>query len=180
METLLLNEIQPTHTSKVLANNIIKSLEGQPPGYASADFLVVSARWLNGNALCDALGLPRPSPYYWALMAGQCLFFMAFCYTYRMIPYLDRRKIATLKQVFYAVIVHSKYGLQGEETKFSLKYVPEYSTITEMGECEEAKATYSHVESRNLKTFVIGIGVIGIGTWVGLKVLSGIASRVLS
>ena len=97
-----------------------------------------------------------------------------------MIPYLDRRKIAALKQVFYAVIVHSKYGLQGEETKFSLKYVPEYSTITEMGECEEAKATYSHVESRNLKTFVIGIGVIGIGTWVGLKVLSGIASRVLS
>lgn len=179
METLLLNEIHPTHTSKVLANNIIKSLEGQPPGYASADFLVASARWLNGNALCDALGLPRPSPYYWALMAGQCLFFMVFCYTYRMIPYLDRRKIATLKQVFYAVIVKSKYGLQGEESKFSLKYVPEYSTITEMGECEEAKATYSHVESRNLKTFVIGIGVLGIGTWVGWRIMSGIASRII-
>jgi hypothetical protein len=75
METLLLYEIAPTHTSRIMANNIIKSLEGQPPGYASADFLVASARWLNGNALCDALGLPRPGLYYQALVAGQCLFF---------------------------------------------------------------------------------------------------------
>ncbi|KAM3418849.1 hypothetical protein BST61_g4812 [Cercospora zeina] len=178
METLLLHEIHPTHTSAVLANNIIKSLEGQPPGYASADFLVASARWLNGNDLCDELGLPRPSPYYWALMAGQCLFFVFFCYTYRAIPYLDRRKIETLKQVFWAVIVHSKYGLQ-EETKFALKYVPEYETITSMGECEEAKATYSHVESRNLKTFVIGVGVLGVGAYVGARVVNDLASRVL-
>lgn len=74
METLLLYEINPTPTSKIMANNIIKSLEGQPPGYTSADFLVASARWLNGNALCDELGLSRPSMYYWALMAGQCLY----------------------------------------------------------------------------------------------------------
>lgn len=96
-----------------------------------------------------------------------------------MIPYLDKRKIETLKEVFYSVIVHSKYGLRGQETTFSLKYVPEYSTITSMGECEEAKATYSHVESRNLKTFVIGIGFLGVGGWVGYKVVSGIASRLL-
>lgn len=126
MESLLLYEIHPTDTSKILANNIIKSLEGQPPGYASADFLTVSARWLNGNALCDAFGLPRPSPYYWCLMAGQCAFFCVFCYTYRAIPYLDRRKIETLKHVFYQIIVHSKFGLQGEESKFNFKYVPEY------------------------------------------------------
>lgn len=49
MEALLLYEIHPTDTSKILANNIIKSLEGQPPGYASADFLTASARWLNGT-----------------------------------------------------------------------------------------------------------------------------------
>ncbi len=73
-ESLLLYEIQPTETSKILANNIIKSLEGQPPGYASADFLTASARWLNGNELCDELGLMRPSWYYWTLMFGQCVF----------------------------------------------------------------------------------------------------------
>jgi len=70
-EALLLYEVHPTETSRILANNIIKSLEGQPPGYASADFLIASARWLNGNDLCDELGLMRPSAYYWALMAGQ-------------------------------------------------------------------------------------------------------------
>jgi hypothetical protein len=94
MESLLLNEIDPSETSKILANNIIKSLEAQPPSYASKSFLEVNSRWLNGNSLCDRLGLGRPGIYYWALMAGQCLFFMAICYTYRAIPYLDKRKIA--------------------------------------------------------------------------------------
>jgi ER-bound oxygenase mpaB/B'/Rubber oxygenase, catalytic domain len=94
MESLLMNEIDPSETSKVLAGNIIKCLEAQPPAYASKPFLEVNARWLNGNDLCDALGLGRPSLYYWALMAGQCLFFMAICYTYRSIRSLDQRKIA--------------------------------------------------------------------------------------
>jgi len=98
-EALLLYEIHPTHTSRIMANNIIKSLEGQPPGFASADFLTASARWLNGNDLCDELGLSRPSLYYWSLMAGQCLFFCFWCYTYRMVPYLDAKKIEMLKKV---------------------------------------------------------------------------------
>lgn len=94
MESMLMNEIDPSETSKVLAGNIIKSLEGQPPAYTSRPFLEMNARWLNGNELCDALGIGRPSIYYWGLMAGQCLFFMALCYTYRSFKYLDRRKIA--------------------------------------------------------------------------------------
>lgn len=94
MESLLMYEIAPTETSKVLANNVISCLEAQPPQYASRAMLEANSRWLNGNDLCDALGLGRPSLYYWALVAGQCLFFMAICYTYRSIPYLDRRKIA--------------------------------------------------------------------------------------
>ena len=165
-EALLMYEIHPTDTSKILANNIIRSLEGQPPGYASADFLVASARWLNGNDLCDELALPRPSIYYWSLMAGQCLFFCFFCYTYRQIPSLDRKKIETLKKVFYNIIVHSKYGLKGEETKFDFKYVPEYSTITEMGDSVEEKRMHSGVESRNRNTLLIGLAVVGVGSWI--------------
>ncbi|CAK3988438.1 hypothetical protein DOTSEDRAFT_67581 [Lecanosticta acicola] len=178
MEVLLLYEIHPTATSRILANNIIKSLEGQPPGYASADFLTASARWLNGNALCDELGLPRPSPYYWALMAGQCLFFCALIYTYRSIPRWDRQKIALLKRVFWQVIVETKFGLRGRESVFEMKYVPEYSTITEMGECVEEKRGYSHVEARNFRTFVFGVGAVGLGCWVGWRVVSGIVRAV--
>ena len=94
MESLFWYEIDPSETSKILAGNIISSLEAQPPSFASRAFLEVNCRWLNGNLLCDRLGLGRPSPYYWALMAGQCFFFMVLCYTYRSIPYLDKRKIA--------------------------------------------------------------------------------------
>ena len=97
MEILLLHEIKPTETSRVLANNIIKSLANQPPNqppvFASESFLQVTSRWLNGNELSDALGIDRPSIYYWALVFGQCFFFMRFCYTYRTVPYLDQRKI---------------------------------------------------------------------------------------
>lgn len=174
MEALLLYEISPTPTSQILSNNIIKSLEGQPPGYASADFLTASARWLNGNELCDALGLSRPSAYYWALMAGQCLFFCIFCYTYRSFESLDRRKIEMLRKVFWGVIVDTEFGLRGQESVFELKYVPEYATITEMGEGWEEKSKYSHVEARNFRTFVVGVVGLGIGSWVAVKVGMGL------
>ena len=98
MEVLVLYEIQPTETSRILANNVIKSLASQPPGFASEAFLQVNSRWLNGNELSDALGIGRPSMYYWALAFGQCLFFMAICYTYRAVPFLDRRKIAVSEE----------------------------------------------------------------------------------
>jgi len=177
-EALLLYEVQPSETSQILANNIIRSLEGQPPGYASADFLTASARWLNGNDLCDKLGLMRPSIYYWALMAGQCLFFSFFCYTYRAVPSWDRKKIEMLKGLFYQIIVHSKYGLKGEETKFDFKYVPEYETITQLGECDEDKNMTSGVESRNRNTFLIGVAVFGIGTWITFKIAGGVLRSV--
>ena len=94
MESLMLNEINPSQTSKVLASNVISCLAAQPPSYASRSLLEATSRWLNGNELCDALGLGHPTLYYWALMAGQCLFFMSICYIYRAIPLLDRKKIA--------------------------------------------------------------------------------------
>lgn len=100
MESLLLNEISPSETSKILANNIITCLEGQPPSYASRSFLEANSRWLNGNELCDRLGLGKPGLYYWALVAGQCLFFTCICYFYRAVPYLDRRKIAVSPMPF--------------------------------------------------------------------------------
>lgn len=96
MEVLLLYEINPSDTSRILANNVIKCLMAQPPTYASKPFLEASSRWLNGNELCDGLGLGRPSIYYSCLVGGQCLFFMALCYTYRLIPHLDRRKIKVI------------------------------------------------------------------------------------
>lgn len=167
METLLMNEINPTDMSKLLANNIIKSLDDQPPGYASADMLVASARWLNGHELGDRLGLSRPGLYYYILVAGQCLFFMGVCYLYRAIPSWDRKKIAMLKRVFYQVVVESKYGLEGKETMFEFKYVPEFSTITQQT-LDSKREKMRSVEWRNLKAFLIGVGLMVVLSWASL------------
>ena len=174
MESLLYYEIQPTETSKILANNIIKSLENQPPIYASSDMLIASARWLNGNELADRLGLARPNAYYWALMAGQCIFFCFMSYFYRTFDVLDKRKIAMLRKAFYVMIVESKYGLEGKETKFEFKYVPEYSIITEMGEAEGAKLSNPSIEIRNLKWLVYALTVLALGSWMAWRVLGRI------
>lgn len=93
MDSLFYHEVNPTETSQILANNVVKCLESQPPSYASRDFIYANARLLNGNQLCDRLGLGWPSWWYWALVAGQCIFFMSMSYSHRSIPYLDRRRL---------------------------------------------------------------------------------------
>ena len=117
MEILLLYEVNPSDTSRILASNVIQCLMAQPPSYASKSFLEVNSRWLNGNELCDSLGLGRPGFYYWCLMGGQCLFFMALCYTYRLVPYLDRRKIKVGSQTSSSKCDANLY-LAGSEKNF--------------------------------------------------------------
>ncbi|MCJ1476469.1 hypothetical protein MMC13_005135 [Lambiella insularis] len=179
MESLLMYEIEPTETSKVLANNVISCLEAQPPQYASRSMLEANSRWLNGNDLCDALGLGRPSLYYWALVAGQCLFFMAICYTYRSIPYLDRRKITALRKIFWTVIVDGKYGL-GRETSFDFKYIPDMHKITHREEADLSGIRQPGIERRNLQAFVLGCGFVAVSAVVGYRVVSGLATRFAS
>ncbi|KAF1991398.1 hypothetical protein K402DRAFT_322482 [Aulographum hederae CBS 113979] len=176
MESLLYYEIEPTKTGAILAQNIIASLSDNPPTYASASMLVASARWLNGEELCDRLGLIRPSLYYYMLMIGQCAFFCVMCYTYRSIPYLDRKKVATLKAVFYSFIVDSKFGLQGKETNFEFKYVPEYDILTDLGRRGDDVVGTRSVEWRNLKWACFAAVGLGVGLWGTVKVL-GMAMR---
>jgi hypothetical protein len=165
--------------SKTMANNIILSLKETPPTFVSADMLTASARWLNGNDLSDALGLKQVSLYYWALMAGQCLFFAVYCYMNRLVPAWDRDHVRRAKIVFWGVIVKAKWGLANEETTFDFKYVPEYDTLTELGKHEERKLTRSAIESRNLRTFAMFAGtslvVLAAGTYASVRV----ASRIL-
>ncbi|KIV97906.1 hypothetical protein PV10_01606 [Exophiala mesophila] len=177
METLIMNEINPTETSKILAANIIRCLESAPPTYASRSFLEVNARWLNGNELCDALGLGRPSLWYWAIMAGQCIFFMSICYLYRSIPSLDRRKVTALKRAFWMWIVEGKYGLGGQQSVFDFKYIPDFNVATVRGGDTEVKVKEHGIERRNLNTLLIATGCLAAVTYVGTKVACGILGR---
>ncbi|KAH7090579.1 hypothetical protein FB567DRAFT_465862 [Paraphoma chrysanthemicola] len=177
METLFYNEVDPSDMSKTMANNIIFALKEEPPTFVSADMLVASARWLNGNELGDRLGLKKVSLYYWSLMAGQCLFFMFYCYGYRMIPALDRDHVRRAKEIFWNVIVKAKWGLGGTETTFDFKYVPQYDTLTKLGDIGERKLKTSSLEMRNLRAFGIFLGAVGIGTWVSVKVASHVLGK---
>ena len=173
MESLLLNEINPSDTSRVLAANIIRCLEGQPPTYASRSFLEAQTRWLNGNELADALGIGQPPLYYWALMAGQCIFFMSVCYVYRSIPSLDRRKISGLRHIFWLVIVEGKYGL-GEKTVFDFKYVPDYNVSTPRGDDMEVKSNEYGIERRNLRTLIVALSCTGVAAYCGFRIVRGL------
>lgn len=179
-ESLFLHEVNPSETSKILANNIIKSLASRPPAYASADMLIASARWLNGNDLADRLGLPRPSLYFWALMFGQCFFFVVVSYGYRSIPSLDRKKIGYLKKLFYAVVVESKYGLAGTETLFEFKYVPEYKDMTGTEDSKSELPVMQGVDKRNLKYLLIGLGFGAAVIYGSIKLLVWLGKLVMT
>lgn len=174
VESLYHLEVHPTPTSALLANNIIKSLEDQPPGYASADSLIASARWMNGHELCDALELPRPAWYYYGLIIGQNIFFCWFSYTYRMIPSWDRWRVDMLKKVFYQITVESNYGLQGNETLFEFQYIPEFNTVTYMDDGKNKEKVTRITERRNLKALCIAVGALSLTSWCTYKAIAGI------
>ncbi|CAO2651261.1 Nn.00g095580.m01.CDS01 [Neocucurbitaria sp. VM-36] len=178
MESLLYYEVNPSDMSKTMANNIIYALKEEPPTFVSADMLTASARWLNGNELGDRLGLKRVSAYYWSLMAGQCLFFIFYCNFYRLFPALDAGRIARAKEIFWNIVVKAKWGLGGTETTFDFKYVPQYDTLTNLGDIGERKLKTSSIEMRNLRALGIFIGVVGLGAWVSVKVTSTLVGRI--
>ena len=114
MESIMLTEVYPTETSKILASNIIKCLEDTPPVFMSKEFLEVGSRWLNGNELCDGLGIGNPGYYYWALMAGQCWLSKLVAYTARTVPWLDEKQIAVsglLLEAHLNLVLIDKIGL---------------------------------------------------------------------
>ncbi|KAF1851721.1 uncharacterized protein K460DRAFT_401738 [Cucurbitaria berberidis CBS 394.84] len=163
MESLLYYEVDPSDMSKTMANNIIFALKEEPPTFVSADMLTASARWLNGNDLGDRLGLKRVSAYYWSLMAGQCLFFIFYCNFYRLFPSLDAHRISRAKEILWNIVVKAKWGLGGTQTTFDFKYVPQYDTLTNLGDIGERKLKTSSTELRNLRTLGIFFSVLGLG-----------------
>ncbi|KPI43482.1 uncharacterized protein AB675_6889 [Cyphellophora attinorum] len=174
MESLLLNEIRPSKTSGVLANNIIRALENTPPAYASRSFLLANTRWLNGHELCDALELGRPGMVYYALTVGQCLFFMGVCYFYRQFEGLDRWKVQAARKVFWEFIVENKYGLGGEKAVFEMKYVPDLGVGTEKDGGSEVKSGIMGVEGRSARALVVGVLGLGGVVWGLVKVVAGV------
>ena len=148
METMFLYELEPNKTSKILAHNFIAWLEDQPPPYLSRDFMEAGCRWMNGHAMCDALGLGRPGLYYYAVFAGHNVIVSTMAHFQKLIPALDRfmikvsllfpprypRQLPTSLQFFRKTLynaVTDHAHLAGGAGPFDFKFVSYFSWILE-------------------------------------------------
>ena len=165
-------EIEPSDMSKILANNIILSLCDSPPSFASSEFLSAGARWLNGDALSDRLGLIKPRFYYKLLVLGQCIFLAFWSYSYQLLPSLDHTKTDRVRNLYWKIIVESDFGLGGSETGFDFQYVPEFTTLTEVMSTGNVKPNMRGIEMRNLKALVLGVGGFSLVVWATFKATS--------
>ncbi|KAI1083949.1 hypothetical protein F5B20DRAFT_594504 [Whalleya microplaca] len=173
MESLLVSEIKPSQASANLANNIITGLQGQAPTHASREFMCAQTYWLNGRELSEALDIERPSLYYSALMLGQCILFMTFCYVNRSVTYLDERHIKLVRKLLFNVLLHdkSKGGL-GYTTKFPLKHLPSFDRVsTERGQAPDGSGVrWPGIERSALLALVAFSMLVGAAAWVGGKI----------
>ncbi|GFF81387.1 latex clearing protein [Aspergillus udagawae] len=185
MESLLASEIDPTDMSKILAQNIILSLENTAPTYASKEFMEAMVRHLNGKQLSDELNIPRPNLYYQALVYGYCVVVMWFAYTFRLFRPIDqamikvRMRVVLLSQAvdylcadesqfrrrkYYKIINDKDEGLGGE-TFFEFKYVPFYTRTTRLGKRKSSKRIKRGVEYLALMGLLFA--VVAAGTLLG-------------
>ncbi|KAJ5365956.1 hypothetical protein N7517_008842 [Penicillium concentricum] len=146
MESLLVSEIDPTETGKILAKNIIIGLENTAPSFASKEFMEAMSRLLNGDQLADELDIPRPTLYYQVLIWGYCFWVMTVSYIVPKIYFLDRIMISLRRKRFYKLILDEKTGL-GEESRFEFKYLPTLTRTTRLGQRRRTKFERPGIES---------------------------------
>lgn len=179
-------EVNPSETSKVLSQNIVYAMAGQPPAYPSAEFIVATTRWLNGDELCDMLGIPQANLKSKILVFAQCVFCCYIGYLSRVFPSFDERKIETSRKMLYGIIIGAKTGLGGE-TNFEFQYVPQLTTKTEGGKANMAETWMdlnSTAEKRSVKVLLICLVILGfmalVGMWLFGKLLELIGLYVFS
>ncbi|OIW27348.1 hypothetical protein CONLIGDRAFT_425415 [Coniochaeta ligniaria NRRL 30616] len=170
MESLMMTEIDPSPTSRTLANNIIAALANTPPSLASEGFLRAETRWLNGWELSDALDVPRPGVWYTVLVGAQCVFFMVVCYASRVVPAWDRRRIEGLKGRLHRITVALAGG---GEAAHEFKYVPSLGVFTAREEGGGDKVMGEDgVERRNVKALAVAGTAMAALAWLGVRYAS--------
>ncbi|KAH7344354.1 transcriptional regulator [Pyrenochaeta sp. MPI-SDFR-AT-0127] len=124
MESLSYNERLVTPSSLVVGHNFVEALKDLPPINISGGFIQAGSRWLNGDEICDQLGIGKPGWYPYACFKGHCWLVVALATAQRWLPSFEAWSIDLYRDTLHSAIIHSKYGLQGGSL-LDFKYIPD-------------------------------------------------------
>lgn len=88
LHAMTVHESQPSVQSRKIAQNFIETITSIEPCTLSAGFVAAGSRCMNGDALCDTLGIPHATSIHYATFRGCCWLASALCF-------LQRRSCAT-------------------------------------------------------------------------------------
>ncbi|CAI6332730.1 unnamed protein product [Periconia digitata] len=124
MESLSYNELSITPSSLIVRHNFVEALKDLPPMNISSGFIEAASRCLNGDVLCDQLGMGKPGWYPYACFKGHCWLVVALATLQHWVPSFENWSIEFYRKNLHSAIIHSKYGLQGGSL-LDFKYVPD-------------------------------------------------------
>lgn len=90
MQAMMEQESRPTATSQTVARNFIQTITSARPYKLSDGFVAAGARCMNGDELCDKLGIQRPSSLHYATFQGCRWLAITLCYLQRSCMAFDR------------------------------------------------------------------------------------------
>ncbi|KAL8829747.1 MAG: hypothetical protein Q9191_001840 [Dirinaria sp. TL-2023a] len=169
MESLLYYEVNPSATGKVLGNNFVECLRDVSPMNISKEFIEAGSRWMNGDEVCDALGMGRLGLYYSTLMVGHCMLNWGLCWAQRMVPALDRWVIATSRAGMNDFVIHG--DILKRPSNFDFKHIPRDGKKTQAERGTQAQSIDRWIERYYFYSFVAGCAIILGGVYVLGRVL---------
>lgn len=166
MESMLIHELHVTPTSLIVGHNFVECLKDLPPFNVSAQFIEAGSRVLNGDELCDSLGLGRPGWYAHACFKGHCWLVRVLSLAQQHVPSLDHTITKFWKDLLHEAVILSKGGLNGG-TKFDFKYIPHVGRMTGREDNDRSPPNWS-VVSRPVETFYFGVFLTGCLIMLGV------------
>ncbi|KAK7427542.1 hypothetical protein QQZ08_005985 [Neonectria magnoliae] len=183
MESVMTSEMNPSHHSRILANNILTAEACVPPLYAPRELLVAQAYQLNGDDLAGALGIEKPRWQYRILVWVQCLVLMFMSYSYPWMPvFAQRDRDRRFRNIAHHMIFSKAIGGIGERATFQFQYLPRIGMLTELGSpqdlANEKFATPTKMTKRSPRAVLVFAAVVGTVAVMYFVFVSGLFAAV--
>ncbi|KAF7533182.1 hypothetical protein G7054_g7309 [Neopestalotiopsis clavispora] len=145
MESIMYDCLKPTTNSRVLAQNLVKALDRVAPIYVPKEFFEAGTRYVNGDELCDDIGIGKPGLYWMSVF---------------------------FRNLFWNYIVEGKDGLKGGY-KYEFKYVPKLGEQTgvESSSNPPPKEERAMLETLGLGSFILFMLMATVGSSLLLKMV---------